>query len=92
VDGAQPERVRGDTAGTRPVAWSVDGKSLYLRRGNTIELANLKTGKSEVWKDLMPADPGGVAAIDRFSMTLDGTAWVYSYERDQSDLYVGQAF
>jgi hypothetical protein len=90
VDGAQPERVRGDTAGTRPVAWSADGKKLYLRRGNTIVLADLKTGKSEVWKDLVPPDPGGVAAIDRFAMTPDGGAWVYSYERDQSDLYLGE--
>ena len=90
VDGSEPERVRGDTAGTRPVAWSADGKSLYLRRGNLIELLTLKTGKSEVWKDLTPADPAGVALIGRFSITPDARAYVYSYERDQSDLYLGE--
>ena len=90
VDGSEPERVRGDTAGTRPVAWSADGKSLYLRRGNLIELLTLKTGKSEVWKDLTPADPAGIALIGRFSMTPDAQGYVYSYERDQSDLYLGE--
>ena len=90
VDGSEPERVRGNTAGTRPVGWSADGKSLYLRRDNVIELVNLKTGKSEDWKDLMPADPGGVTSIGRFSMTPDAEAWVYSFEREQSDLYLGE--
>jgi Tol biopolymer transport system component len=90
VDGSEPERVRGDTAGTRPVAFSASGKSLYLRRENVIELLDLKTGKSEVWKDLMPADGGGVTVIGRFSMTSDASGWVYSYERDQSDLYLGE--
>jgi Tol biopolymer transport system component len=90
LDGSEPERVRGDTADTRPVAWSADGKSLYVRRGNTIELLDLRTGESEVWKDLMPADPDGVALIGRFSMTADAGAYVYSYERDQSDLYLGE--
>jgi hypothetical protein len=50
----------------------------------------LKTGKSEVWKELMPADPGGVNLIGRFSMTPDAGAYVYTYERDQSDLYLGE--
>ena len=90
VDGTEPERVRGDTAGTRPVAWSADGRSLYLRRGNVIELLQLKTGKSEVWKDLMPSDPAGVTLIGRFSMTPDAQSWAYTYERDQSDLYLGE--
>jgi Tol biopolymer transport system component len=88
VDGSEPERVRGDTAGIRPVAWSADGKSLYLRRDNRIELLNLKTGESELWKDLTPVDPAGISMIGRFSMTPDAQAWVYSYERDQSDLYL----
>jgi dipeptidyl aminopeptidase/acylaminoacyl peptidase len=92
VDGSQPERVRGDMAGVRPVAWSADGKSLYVRRDNTIELVELKTGKSEVWKELMPADPGGITFVGRLSMTPDAGAYVYSYERDQSDLYLGEGF
>jgi Tol biopolymer transport system component len=90
VDGSEPERVRGDTAGTRPVVWNADGRSLYLRRGNAVEQVELKTGKSEVWKELMPADPAGVTLIGRFSMTPDARAYVYSYERDQSDLYLGE--
>jgi eukaryotic-like serine/threonine-protein kinase len=92
VDGGEPERVRGDMAGVRPVAWSADGKSLYVRRENTIELVELRTGKSEVWKDLMPADPGGITFIGRLSMTSDAVAYVYSYERDESDLYLGEGF
>ena len=52
--------------------------------------SRLKTGKSEVWKDLMPSDPAGVTLIGRFSMTPDAQSWAYTYERDQSDLYLGE--
>jgi Tol biopolymer transport system component len=88
VDGSEPQPVKGYTAGMRPVAWTEDGMSLYLRRGNVVELVSLKTGKGEPWKDLTPADPAGVTRVGRLSMTPDAQAWVYSYERDQSDLYL----
>jgi hypothetical protein len=91
ADGSQPQPVRGATAGARPVGWTNDGKQLFLRHGSVVDLVDLKTGESEPWKNLMPADAAGVANIGPFHMTPDGEAYVYSYDREQSDLYLAEA-
>lgn len=91
ADGSQPQPVRGATAGARPVGWTNDGKQLFLRRGSLVDLVDLKTGESELWKNLMPVDAAGVANIGPFHMTPDGEAYVYSYDREQSDLYLAEA-
>ena len=88
VNSGDPQPARGNTAGAIPVAWSDDARFLYIRRGYVIELVDLKTGKSETWKDLTPADPGGIAGIENVAITPDGRAYVYSYLRSQSDLYL----
>jgi hypothetical protein len=38
----------------------------------------------------MRADPAGVNLIGPFLMTPDARAYVYSYEREESDLYLGE--
>jgi hypothetical protein len=88
VDGTEPQPVKGYTAGARPIAWSDDARGLYLRRGYVVELVDLKTGKSEVWRDLTPPDPAGVTGIENLAIAPTGQAYVYSYQRHNSDLYV----
>jgi Tol biopolymer transport system component len=91
TDGAEPQPVRGDTAGLRPVAWSADGASLYVERGSdpvaNIDRIDLRSGKREPWKQLLPVDPSG-GHFNRVIVTPDGRSHVYSYERYQSDLYL----
>ena len=90
VDGSEPQPVRGNTAGAVPVAWSDNSRSLFLRRGTQVYLADIKSGKAELWKDLTPPDATGVIAIDRLSIVQDGNAYVYSSVRTESELYLAE--
>ena len=90
TDGGEPQPARGNTAGAVPAAWSGDARSLYVRRGFLVELLDLKTGKSEIWKDLTPPDAGGVDGIESLSIAPDGRAYVYSFRRSESELYLAE--
>jgi serine/threonine protein kinase/Tol biopolymer transport system component len=90
TDGSEPQPARGDTAHVRPLAWTADGRALYIRRGDAVELLDLRSAKSDPWTELTPQDPAGVIKIDRVFLTPDGQTYVYSYERYQSDLYLAE--
>jgi hypothetical protein len=46
------------------------------------------TGRREFWKELGPADATGVWPPDSQYVTPDGSAYIYSFARRLSDLYV----
>jgi hypothetical protein len=48
----------------------------------------VETGRREVWKDLMPADPAGVERISNVLVAPDGKSYAYCYARLLSDLFV----
>ena len=91
--GDGPSRVvRGSEPGDRPVAWSADGRSLWLfRRGevptNVFRL-DIATGRRELWKTLVPPDPDGVYSIIEFCVTPAGDSYFYSYRRLLSQLFL----
>ena len=94
VTGGLEKIVPGSKAGERPVAWSADGKSLWLfRRGkvpaevNTLEIA---TGRHKLWKALTPPDTAGVYSIIEFQITPGGDAYAYSYTQLLSQLYLAK--
>ena len=80
----------------RPVQWSQDGKSLYLRRveGVTVNISryNLATGKRQPWKKLAPRDPAGLIGIDvgrgELAMTPDGRGYVFTYWKVIRNLFL----
>ena len=49
---------------------------------------NLESGRREMWKELMPADRAGVASIFTVLPAADGRAYVYSYSRTLSQVYL----
>ena len=54
--------VKGLGLDLAPVAWSSSPDILYARGGEMparIHRVNLRSGTSEVWRDLMPVDPAG---------------------------------
>jgi len=91
VDGGAPQRVPGSRPGDRPVAWSPDARWLWLFRRNEvparIERLEIATGRRQLWKTLVPADPG-VYSLINFNITPTGSAYCYSYRRRLSDLYL----
>ena len=91
---ARDERraIRGVTPGDRPFGFSPDGKSLYTgRRGKVphpVFRVDLESGRSELWRELVPADASGLRGVFDARFSSDGTSYVYSYARQLSTLYL----
>ena len=92
VAGGEPRQVLSSRPGDRPVAWSADGRSLWIfRRGEVpaeVSQIEIETGRRILWKKLKPPDSSGVYSISDFRITRDGRAYFYSYKRALSQLYV----
>ena len=77
-----------------PVGWSDDGGTLHLGEVGAIparvfSLA-LETGKLEQLLELMPSEPAGLVDIGPVFVTPDGRAYLYSYRRTLSTMYLGE--
>jgi serine/threonine protein kinase len=92
VDGGETRPLAGLEGGEFPLRFSADGRSIYAwKRGDVparVTRVDLQTGKREVWKDLLPADPAGVERISNVLVTPDGRGYAYCYARLLSDLFV----
>jgi hypothetical protein len=91
MDGGPSRMVRGSQRGDRPVAWTADGKALWIFRRFEVPLEvirlDIETGNRQRWKTLVPADPTGVYSVTEFAITPSGSAYYYSYKRLLSQLY-----
>jgi hypothetical protein len=99
VDGrGEPLPLAGYVDGDVPLAWSADGKRLYIREaGNLvlrIDTLNLKTGERRFWKELTPPDPTVLIDIGsdpgQVRITPDGRSYAYSYWTSEGELYVAE--
>jgi eukaryotic-like serine/threonine-protein kinase len=92
VEGGEPSAIPGLVSGDVPVSWSADGRSLLISRRGEVPLQvfwlDVRTGRKEPWRELMPPDPTGVTTISRVATTPDGKSYAYSYIRSLADLYV----
>jgi predicted Ser/Thr protein kinase/dipeptidyl aminopeptidase/acylaminoacyl peptidase len=92
VDGGQATPISGIEDHEFPLRFSADGRSLYLwKRGEVparVSRLDLESGRREVWKDLLPADPAGVERISNVLVTPDAKNYAYCYARLLSDLFV----
>jgi eukaryotic-like serine/threonine-protein kinase len=92
VEGGAPRPIPGVGEKEFPLRFSADGRSIYLwKRGDVparVTRLDLETGRREVWKDLLPADPAGVERISNVLVTPDAKGYAYCYARLLSDLFV----
>ena len=92
VEGGEARPFPGLLPGEFPLRFSPDGRSLYVwKRGDLparVTRIDLETGKREVWKDLLPADPAGVERVSNVLVTPDAKGYAYCYARLLSDLFV----
>jgi DNA-binding winged helix-turn-helix (wHTH) protein/WD40 repeat protein len=89
----KPVRPIGIEKGESPLGWSSSGRELFVARSDYLPVKVYKidwaSGKRELVRELAPADPAGVLPdVSSVFATPDGTVFVYSYFRLQSDLYV----
>lgn len=93
VAGGNAAEVKGIEPGELPVRWHQDGKSLFVSRSDRLPVkvyrVELASGRRELVQELSPGDPAGVFPdISSVFATPDGRSFLYSYFRQQSDLYV----
>ncbi len=92
VDGGASRLIPGVEEKEFPLRFSSDGRSLYLwKRGEVparVTRLDIESGKREVWKDLLPADPAGVERISNVLVTPDAKSYAYCFARLLSDLFV----
>jgi eukaryotic-like serine/threonine-protein kinase len=73
------------------VRFLADGKSLLVgTRGVPIKVSrvDMASGKRELWKEIIPADPAGVQTLPGVRFSADGKSYAYSTGRILSDLFV----
>jgi Tol biopolymer transport system component len=95
LDGGPRTPLKGLEAEDRLDQWSGDGRYLYVSRqqelpGKVFRI-EIETGRRELWKELMPADPAGVAHVNEspIAISRDGKSYAYTYIRFVvSDLYL----
>ena len=92
VDSGEIRPISGLSAGEAPIAWSSDGRSLFVYRLGevpaTVNRLDLASGRKQLWKQLVPPDVSGVTDISSVLITPDGNNYVYEYGRTLSDLYL----
>lgn len=92
IDGGSSRPVGGVSEGEFPLHFSTDNRSLFVwKRGDVparVSKVDVETGRRELWKELLPADPAGVERISNVLVAPDGKSYAYSYARLLSDLFV----
>jgi hypothetical protein len=90
--GGEPEQIIGLESGEFPVAWTADGNSVYALRQDAfpvrVFIVNVKSGERKLWKEIIPSDLAGAQLPINLLVTPDGSAYVYTYRRLLSDLYL----
>jgi hypothetical protein len=90
--GIKQHHIPGSSSDDRPVAFSADGKSLWLfRRGEVpahIDRLEITSGERRPWKEVIPPEMAGVYSIIELQITPDGKSYFYSYTRLLSQLYL----
>jgi len=83
--------VAGLEPGLAPVAWSADGRSLFLANGTLparIFEVDVATGGRRTWRSLSPADPTGLVRIAGARVSPGADAYAYNEFIVLSDLYL----
>ena len=92
IEGGEPTAVAGVGELEVPVGWTADSRYVYVyKRGEypaRVSRLDPATGKRELWRELTPPDPAGISTISPPRIAPDGKAYVYSYNRILSDLFL----
>jgi Tol biopolymer transport system component len=92
VDGGPPRVITRLGPGVDTMAWTRDGKGIYIYRYGEIPLQvkrlDFATGRSIPVQQLAPGDRAGVVSIGPVVVNRDGTQFAYSYYQVVSVLYV----
>jgi hypothetical protein len=92
LTGNEVRLLPGQEPGEVPIAWTTDGKAVYVFRpgGASVDVVRVDaaTGSRDSWKRLSPPDAAGVEGVSRVLLASDAKGYAYGYGRRSSDLYV----
>ena len=92
VDGGEPVPIRGLDSADGVASWSFDSRSLFVFQGGHIPAGvsrvNIETGARQLWRELSPADVTGVLRVGPVHVAPARPAYIYSYVRFLSDLFL----
>jgi DNA-binding winged helix-turn-helix (wHTH) protein/Tol biopolymer transport system component len=92
IAGGAPQKLTGLQEGEGVLAWMPDGKAVYVggiaEMESVISLVDLATGKRREFQTVGPVDKTGLTYVSPPSFTPDGKYYVYSYNRQISELFV----
>lgn len=92
IDGGPARPLASLLGGDAAIGWGADSRSLFVVRPGElpaqVSRLDLDTGRRTPWREILPADPAGTAAINPILIRPDGSAYVYGTPQILSDLYV----
>ena len=92
LDGGAPRPIAGAEGRDLPIVVSPDGEWLYVQGPadlpGEIARVHLRSGRREPVQTVLPPDPAGIMDILRIAMAPDGRAYVYTFIRALSALYL----
>jgi serine/threonine protein kinase len=92
VDGGPGRPLPGATPDDIVIGWTGDGRSLYLTQSAGsrahIDRLDVETGRRASLFELSPADKAGLIDLNNFLIMRDASAYVYSYRKYLSTLYL----
>jgi Tol biopolymer transport system component len=94
VAGGVPQKVPGLRDGELALGWTPDGKAVYVgaiaETESSVFLINLASGRRRLVRTLAPSDKAGLTYLGPPEFTPDGRYYVYSYNRQISELFVAE--
>jgi Tol biopolymer transport system component len=95
LEGGPARPIPGLKPDDRPLQFTADGRSLFLRTSARefparVFRLDLATGRREVWKELMPGDPAGITSLSPAAISEDGKTVLFIYGRSLADLYLAE--
>ncbi len=95
LEGGPSRQMPGLEPGDRPLRFTADGRSLFLRSDARefparVFRLDVATGRREVWKELMPGDPAGITQLSPAAISEDGKTVLFTCSRSLSDLYLAE--
>lgn len=94
LDGGGPEAIPTASDTDIPVGWGADGRSLLLLRSlggqsrGAIERVDLRSGKTEVVREIAPPERQGELFLASASITADFKSYAYAFFRMRSILFL----
>ncbi|PYQ55807.1 MAG: hypothetical protein DMF78_00935 [Acidobacteria bacterium] len=94
LNGENARELVGLQPADQPILWADYGRILYVFQAEGLPARvyrlDVRTGRREPWKQILPPDPAGILGFPSFVLTPDQRSYAYSYARQLSELFAAE--